>query len=83
MEKGQKVIVEVTAADLLTNIGMYVDVRNVMASMGHAILIDGLTTTTIEMLDVAAMKPDYIKIVWAPELLDVANPASNANTSGT
>lgn len=81
LEKGQKVIVEVTAADLLTNISMFIDVRNVMASMGHAILIDGLTTTTIEMLDVAAMKPDYIKIVWAPELLDVANPASNANTS--
>ncbi len=81
LEKGQKVIVEVSAADLLTNIGMYVDVRNVMASMGHAILIDGLTTTTIEMLDVAAMKPDYIKIVWAPELLDVTNPAGNANTS--
>lgn len=81
LEKGQKVIVEITAADLLTNINMYIDVRNVMASMGHAILIDGLTTTTIEMLDVAAMKPDYIKIVWAPELLDVTNPASNANTS--
>ncbi|MBX7199483.1 MAG: hypothetical protein K1X51_08910 [Rhodospirillaceae bacterium] len=81
LEKGQKVIVEVTAADLLTNINMYIDVRNVMASMGHAILIDGLTTTTIEMLDVAAMKPNYVKIVWAPELLDVANPAGNANTS--
>lgn len=81
LEKGQKVIVEVSAADLLTNINMYVDVRNVMASMGHAILIDGLTTITIEMLDVAAMKPDYIKIVWAPELLDVTNPAGNANTS--
>ncbi len=81
VEKGQKVIVEVTAADLLTNIAMYIDVRNVMASMGHAILIDGLTTTTIEMLDVAAMKPDYVKLVWAPELVEMANPAGNANTS--
>ena len=81
LEKGQKVIIEVAAADMLTNIGMYIDVRNVMASMGHAVLIDGLTTTTIEMLDVAAMKPDYAKIVWAPELLDATNPASGANTS--
>lgn len=81
VEKGQKVIVEVTAADLLTNINMYIDVRNVISSMGHAILIDGLTTTTIEMLDVTAMKPDYIKLVWAPELLDVTNPANAANTS--
>lgn len=81
LEKGQKVIIEVTAADLLTNINMYIDIRNVMASMGHAILIDGLTTTTIEMLDIAAMKPDYVKVLWAPELLDAANEASNANTS--
>ena len=76
IEKGQKVIVEVQCVDLLTNIGMYIDVRNVMGSMGHAILIDGLTTTTVEMLDVAAMKPDYAKIVWAPELLDSMNSAS-------
>lgn len=76
VEKGQKVIVEVQAVDMLTNIGMYIDVRNVMGSMGHAILIDGLTTTTVEMLDVAAMKPDYAKIVWAPELLDAEDSAS-------
>ena len=81
LEKGQKVIVEVAAADMLTNIGMYIDIRNVLGSMGHAILIDGLTTTTIEMLDVAAMKPDYAKIVWAPELLDVTNPATARNTT--
>ena len=81
LEKGQKVIVEVAAADALTNIGMYIDIRNVLASMGHAILIDGLTTTTIEMLDVAAMRPDYAKIVWAPELLDVVNAATARNTT--
>jgi EAL domain-containing protein (putative c-di-GMP-specific phosphodiesterase class I) len=79
IEKGQKVIVEVQAVDLLTNINMYLDVRNVLASMGHAILIDGLSTTTLQMLDVAAMKPDYAKIVWAPELLDMMDPASNRN----
>ncbi len=79
IEKGQKVIVEVQAVDLLTNINMYLDVRNVLASMGHAILIDGLSTTTLQMLDVASMKPDYAKIVWAPELLDMMDPASNRN----
>ena len=79
IEKGQKVIVEVQAVDLLTNINMYLDVRNVLGGMGHAILIDGLSTTTLQMLDVAGMKPDYAKIVWTPELLDMMDPASNRN----
>ncbi|MBY0509339.1 MAG: hypothetical protein K2P94_04225, partial [Rhodospirillaceae bacterium] len=82
LEKGQKVIVEVTVMDLLTNIKMYLDVRNVLASMGHAILIDGLSTHTLQMLDVAAMKPDYAKIIWAPELLNMMDPASNHNAAG-
>ena len=79
IEKGQKVIVEVTAMDLLTNYNMYLDVRNVLASMGHAILIDGLSTTTLQMLDVAGMKPDYAKIIWAPELLEMMDPSGTRN----
>ena len=79
VEKGQKVIVEVQAVDVLTNINMYLDIRNVLSSMNHAILIDGLSTTTLQMLDVASMKPDYAKIIWAPELLDMMDPASNRN----
>lgn len=82
LEKGQKVIVEVQAMDLLTNINMYLDVRNVLASMGHAILVDGLSTATLQALDVANMKPDYAKIIWAPELLDLMDPASNRTAAG-
>lgn len=82
IEKGQKVIVEVTAMDLLTNINMYLDVRNVLANMGHAILIDGLSPAMLQMLDVAGMKPDYAKIIWAPELLHLMDPNSNRNAAG-
>jgi hypothetical protein len=68
--------------DLLTNINMYLDIRNVLASMGHAILVDGLSTATLQSLDVAAMKPDYAKIIWAPELLDLMDPNSNRTATG-
>lgn len=77
IEDGQKVIVEVQAVDVLTNYEMYMDVRNALNSMGHSVLIDGLTTTTVEMLDVASMKPDYAKISWAPELLDLMDATSD------
>lgn len=81
IEANQKVIVEVQAVDVLTNIGMYLDVQGILNSMGHALLIDGLSTTALMMLDVAKMKPDYAKIVWAPELLDMMDPATNQNAA--
>jgi EAL domain-containing protein (putative c-di-GMP-specific phosphodiesterase class I) len=80
-EQGQKIIVEVQVVDVLTNYEMYVDVRNALNSMGHAVLIDGLTTTTVEMLDVASMKPDYAKISWAAELLDLMDSPSNKSAA--
>ena len=81
VEQGQKVIVEIQAMDLLTNINMYIDVRGALNALGHAILVDGLSTTMLQMLDVATMKPDYAKIVWAPELLDMMDPASNQSAA--
>lgn len=77
LEQGQKVIVEVQAVDVLTNFSMYLDAQAVLSSMGHAVLIDGLSTSALAMLDVALMKPDYAKIIWAPELLDMMDPATN------
>jgi EAL domain-containing protein (putative c-di-GMP-specific phosphodiesterase class I) len=81
VEQPQKVIVEVQAVDVLTNFNMYLDAQGVLSSMGHAVLIDGLSTSALAMLDVALMKPDYAKIVWAPELLDMMDPATNQSAA--
>ena len=81
VEQPQKVIVEVRAMDVLTNFSLYLDAQSVLASMGHALLIDGLSTSALAMLDVALMKPDYAKIVWAPELLDMMDPATNQSAA--
>jgi len=81
IETGQKVIVEVQVVDVLTNVNLYLDAQGALNSMGHAVLIDGLSTSALSMLDVAKMKPDYAKIIWAPELLDMMSPDSN-HTAG-
>ncbi len=81
VEKGQKVIVEIQAVDLLTNINMYIDVRGALNALGHAILVDGLSITMLQMLDVVTMKPDYAKIVWTPELLDMMDQTSNQSAA--
>lgn len=77
MEQGLKIIVEVQLADVLTNLGLYKDVKGALQGRGHAILIDGLTTATLKHFDVGQLKPDYTKLIWAPELWDMMAPGSD------
>ncbi len=81
VEKGQKVIIEVQAVDVLTNLGLYTEVQAALAQMGHAVLIDGLTTTALSVLDVGKLNPDYAKLVWSNELLNTMDPRGSRATS--
>jgi EAL domain-containing protein (putative c-di-GMP-specific phosphodiesterase class I) len=81
IEKEQKVIVEVQAMDVLNNIGLYIDVESALAKMNHAVLIDGLTTTALSMFDVSRLKPDYAKLVWSPELLNLMDTKGTRSAS--
>ncbi|MBT6088884.1 MAG: hypothetical protein HOH20_04835, partial [Rhodospirillaceae bacterium] len=75
--EGQKIIVEVQSIDVLANVRSYFDVHDVLSGMGHALLIDGLNPATLQMLDVGPLKPDYAKLMWAPEFIELLNPDSN------
>jgi EAL domain-containing protein (putative c-di-GMP-specific phosphodiesterase class I) len=66
--QGKKVIVEVQAVDVFTNLAMYLDVQGALNSLNHAILLDGLNTGTLRLIDVGQLKPDYAKVTWAPEM---------------
>ena len=75
--ENQRVIVEVQAIDVLSAVREYYDVQDVVSAMGHALLIDGLSTIMLQMLDVRLMKPDYAKLIWSPELVDQIHSDSN------
>lgn len=79
--EGQKIIVEVQSIDVLANIRSYFDVHDVLSGMGHALLIDGLNPATLQMLDVGPLKPDYAKLMWAPEFIELLNPEGNKSAS--
>ncbi len=81
IEKGQKIIIEVQAVDVLTNLTLYQDVESALSQMGHAVLIDGLTTTALSVLDVGKLRPDYAKLVWSNELLNTMDPRGSRATS--
>ncbi|MDX2143762.1 MAG: EAL domain-containing protein [Rhodospirillaceae bacterium] len=81
IEKEQRVIVEVQAMDVLNNLPLYTEVESALSQMKHAVLIDGLTTTALSVFDVSRLKPDYAKLVWAPELLNVMDSKGSRSTS--
>jgi len=66
--KGRKVIIEVQAIDVFTNLNMYLDVQGALKLLNHAVLIDGLNPGTLRLIDIGQLKPDYAKVAWAPEL---------------
>ena len=73
----QKVIVEIQAIDVLASVRNYFEVHEVISRLGHALLIDGLNPTMLQMLDVGRLQPDYAKIMWANEFLDTLQPDSS------
>ncbi|MCB2106734.1 MAG: hypothetical protein KDE14_03485 [Rhodobacteraceae bacterium] len=81
IEKGQRIIVEVQSIDVLSNLMLYYEVKSALEQMGHALLIDGLTPQTLKHLDVGHLKPDYAKLIWAPELADMMDPSSDRSAA--
>lgn len=79
--EGQRIIVEIQAIDVLAGIRNYFDVLDVVSGLGHALLIDGLNPATLQMLDIKQLKPDYAKIMWAPEFIDLMSPDSNKSAA--
>ncbi len=77
MPEGQKIIVEIQAIDVLAGIRNYYEVHEVLSGLGHSLLIDGLSPTMLQMLDVPRLQPDYAKIMWAQEFIDTLHPDSN------
>jgi len=62
----QKIIVEVQMMDVLNNLSLYFEAKELLNRGGHKLLIDGLSPETLRMLNLNRLEPDYIKIFWNP-----------------
>jgi hypothetical protein len=59
-----KPIIEIQLVDLLANGAAFAKVRPSLLARGHRILIDGLTPLTLQVIDVSALRSDFVKIWW-------------------
>ncbi len=68
LKPGQKVIVEAQMMDILNNLSLYTEAREILHKGGHKILIDSLSPASLSMLNIEKLAPDMVKIFWEPLL---------------
>lgn len=68
LQQTHKLVVEVQLIDIFNNLPLYFQVKDTLHKNGHKILIDGVTTASLNLLSLEALKPDMIKIFWEPLL---------------
>ena len=74
LREDQKIVVEVHMADVLNNLNLYFEAKDILHKGGHKILIDGASPEMLKMVDIVGLQPDMIKIFWDPMMeFDVNN----------
>lgn len=68
LEPRQGMVVEVQVIDVFADIAGYEAAREALRKAGHKVLIDGLSPTTLRLLDVRRLDPDYAKVLWNADL---------------
>ena len=63
-EQNQKVIAEVQVMDILNNMQLYFDAKEILHRKGYEILIDAASIEMLQALDVKKLEADYVKIFW-------------------
>lgn len=69
LKPAQQIIVEVQMMDILNNLNLYHEVKDILHKGGHKLLIDSLNPASLSMLNLDKLVPDMIKIFWEPLLV--------------
>ncbi|MBR2034207.1 MAG: hypothetical protein IKA03_06020 [Alphaproteobacteria bacterium] len=66
LKEDQRIVVEVQMTDVLNNLNLYFEARDILHKGEHKILIDGASIEMLRMIDIIRLQPDMIKIFWDP-----------------
>lgn len=66
LQQGHKIVVEVQLIDVFNNLPLYFEVKDILNSGGHKILIDGVSVSSLKLLNLKSLMPDMVKIFWEP-----------------
>jgi len=68
LQQGRKIVVEVQLIDVFNNLPLYFEVKEILSRGGHKILIDGVSASSLKLLNLKVLNPDMIKLFWEPLL---------------
>ncbi|MBR1605914.1 MAG: EAL domain-containing protein [Alphaproteobacteria bacterium] len=66
LQQQHKCVVEVQLTDVFNNLPLYLQAKEILHKNGQKILIDGITTASLKLLNLQTLAPDMIKIFWEP-----------------
>lgn len=66
-EDARKVIIELQAIDIFSNINAYKDARAQLQENGYRVLIDGLSPLALQFFDPGSLEADLVKVHWGQE----------------
>ncbi len=78
--EGQKLVAEVQAMDILNNLPLFLDAKELLHKKGHQILIDAASIELLQMLNTKTLDVDYIKIFWHALMNEYDNQNSGVKT---
>ena len=63
------IVLELQPIDIFSDLRSYLMARDYAQNLGYKICIDGVTINTLKFVDRERLSADYIKLNWAPDLL--------------
>ena len=63
-EDGKNLIIEVKGMDIISNLGKFLDAKEILHRHNFKILLDETNVEMLHILNVQVLDPDYVKIFW-------------------
>jgi hypothetical protein len=64
------IVIELQKEDIFADLATYMFAREFVQEKGYRVLLDGLTVSTMRMIDRERLGCDMVKLIWHPDLVD-------------
>lgn len=79
--KGLGLIVGLGIYDILSNPVLYNQAKGLLRANRHKIMLNGVTSDSLNYIDISAMEADFVKLIWSDKLPDYKKAIQDAMSS--
>ncbi|AMW34366.1 EAL domain-containing protein [Haematospirillum jordaniae] len=76
MDPDRHIVVEVQVIDVFTNLDRWLSAKPMLRETGDFLALDGLTPSMGGVMDLERLDPDFVKVIWSPEMAAPEHPTA-------